>query len=199
MKTYFTIFLILCAVILGVWYVGFKPQVVETPKPIPMVSKTYSNGTEGFSIRLPEGFTVDEHFVHQITPQKNIAGVKFTIPQDLSKGTNLSNDSYISVETIPNVQDCSANLFLDGAHNAEGVTDSNGVKYSLTSSSGAGAGNRYDETVYALAGTNPCIAVRYLIHYGVIENYPEGTVKEFDKQALVTQFDQIRRTLVVNQ
>jgi hypothetical protein len=71
--------------------------------------------------------------------------------------------------------------------------------YSVASSTGAAAGNRYDETVYALPGTNPCIAVRYFIHYGVIENYPAGTVRAFDEAALRSEFDAIRRTLINNQ
>jgi hypothetical protein len=69
----------------------------------------------------------------------------------------------------------------------------------VASTTGAAAGNRYEETVYAIPGTNPCVAVRYFVHYGVIENYPPGTVRQFDKQALLDQFDRIRRTLVVNQ
>ena len=66
-------------------------------------------------------------------------------------------------------------------------------------STGAAAGNRYEETVYTLPGTNPCIAVRYFIHYGVFQNYPAGTVREFDQQALLASFDAIRHTLVIVQ
>ena len=69
------------------------------------------------------------------------------------------------------------------------------MTYSVASSTGAAAGNRYEETVYALPGTNHCIAVRYFIHYGVIENYPVGLVREFDKKSLLKEFDTIRRTL----
>ena len=78
------------------------------------------------------------------------------------------------------------------------ITD-NGTIYSVASSTGAGAGNRYEETVYALPGTNPCVAVRYFIHYGVIENYPAGTVQAFNQPALLATFDAIRRTLVIVQ
>ena len=64
---------------------------------------------------------------------------------------------------------------------------------------GAGAGNRYFETVYAISGSSPCFAVRYFIHYSVIENYPAGTVQQFNEPALVSQFDSIRRTLTIGQ
>jgi hypothetical protein len=79
----------------------------------------------------------------------------------------------------------------------EKETIDQGVTYSVSSSMGAGAGNRYEETVYALVGTRPCFAVRYFVHYGAIENYPSGTIQQFNKQALLKEFDSIRRTLVI--
>jgi hypothetical protein len=158
----------------------------------------YSNSSAGISIRFPQGYSVNEKYVYQnLGPGKDINGVKFTIPTTTSAGTNLSADTYISVEEIPKTTTCSANLFLDGVK-AVNVTDGQN-EYSLATSTGAGAGNRYQEVVYALPGTNPCIAVRYYIHYGVIENYPAGTVQAFNEQALLAQFDAIRRTLVIVQ
>jgi hypothetical protein len=166
------------------------------------LSQIYSSGSEGFSLRFPKDYTVDGSYRYQeLGPDKDIVGIKFTIPAACTAWTNLSPDSYLSVEEIPQVmppaQECSAELFLERATAVE-VTD-RGITYSVASSIGAGAGNRYEETVYAFLGTNPCIAVRYFIHYGVIENYPEGAVHEFDKQALLNQFDAIRRTLVIVQ
>jgi membrane-bound inhibitor of C-type lysozyme len=158
----------------------------------------YSNSGEGFSLRLPEGYTPDASYGYDLLPGERIAGVKFTIPQTLAAGTNLSDDSYISVESIPQSESCSAGLFFDGMHPVSTVEE-NGTSYSLATSSNAGAGNRYEETVYALPGTNPCLAVRYLVHYGVIQNYPEGAVREFDKDALLRELDAIRHTLTVVQ
>lgn len=159
----------------------------------------YSNSSAEFSIRFPQGYSVDEAYKYQeLGPGKDIVGVKFTIPTTTAAGTNLGSDSYLSVEEIPKVQDCSAALFLDGV-TAKTITDANGVTYSVASSTGAGAGNRYEEAVYALPGTNPCTAVRYFIHYGVIENYPPGAVRQFDEQALLTQFDAMRRAVVIAQ
>lgn len=162
------------------------------------LTEIYSNGSGGFSIRTPKGYTVDSAYQYPdyIHSQKgSISGVKFAIPAAMASGTNLSNDSYISVESIPQKSECSADLFLAPAKTlllTDGTTN-----YSVATSSDAAAGNRYDELVFALLGTNPCIAVRYFIHYGVIDNYPKGSVKEFDRQALLRDFDQIRRSLVV--
>jgi len=145
------------------------------------LDRIYSNSAAGFSLRLPPGYTVDESYKYEaLGPGKTIYGTKFTIPASEAAGTNLSNDSYISVEEIPQTSVCTNALF--------GGTNT-----------GAAAGNRYEESVYAISGTNPCVAVRYFIHYGVIDNYPAGTVKEFDKDALLKEFDSIRETLVLVQ
>ncbi len=173
------------------------------------LSAAYANGTDGFSIRLPAlaasttnssaGYKPDESYQYQaLGPGKAIAGVKFTIPGSLAAGTNLSTDSYVSVEQIPNSTECTASLFLDQGSRAATLVEGD-TTYSVASSSDAGAGNRYEETVYALPGTNPCVAVRYFIHYGAIENYPAGAVTQFDKNALLAHFDAIRRTLVIVQ
>ena len=176
---------------------SFVGCVVVAPEPAGSgLNQAYATSTLGFSIRYPRGYALDGSYRYQeFGPGKDIAGVKFTIPASVAQGTNLAADSYVSVEEIPQARDCVASLFLD--HSAAHETVDGGTAYSVASSTGAGAGNRYEETVYALPGTNPCLAVRYLIHYGVIENYPKGAVRAFDQQALVRQFDAIRRTLVV--
>ena len=172
-------------------------EVVPDPGNLPL---TYVNGTEGFSLRYPTGYTVDEAYQYQeLGPGKDIGGVKFTIPASLAAGTNLSSDSYVSVEEIPSATACSASLFLDSAGTTTSTVTDNGTTYSMGTNTGAGAGNRYAETVYAIPGTNPCIAVRYYVHYGVIDNYPAGSVKQFDQAALTAQFDAIRRTLTIAQ
>lgn len=175
--------------------------VMVAPQPTGSdLSQVYSNGPDGFSLRYPAGYTVDESYQYQeLGPNDYIAGVKFTIPDSASSGTNLGSDSYISVEQLPKTPDgCTAADFVYPGTEVKTVSDAD-TEYSYAFSNGAGAGNRYDETVYALPGTNPCTAVRYFIHYSVFENYPPGAVKEFDEQALVKEFDSIRRTLIINQ
>ncbi len=164
------------------------------------VSQTYTNTDMSFSLRLPsKECVVDETYRYEaLGPGKEIYGVKFTVPIKQATGTNLGQDSYVSVEKIPRVTNCSAELFLNTGTKAVTIQEGD-VTYSVASSSGAAAGNRYDETVYALPGTNPCIAVRYFVHYSVFENYEPGTIKRFDLKALTDEFDAIRKTLTIVQ
>lgn len=157
----------------------------------------YASPALGFSILFPTTYTPNTSYRYEaLGPGKEIPGVKFTIPASVAEGTNLSSDSYISVEELPNATSCSASLFLDSAQKVHTVTD-NDVEYSVGQSNGAGAGNLYDETVYAVSGSAPCVAVRYFIHSTQLANYPAGTRTAFDRAALVAQFDQIRHTLVL--
>lgn len=173
------------------------------------LSQIYSNSKLGFTLRLPnmvastsagyaDSYKVDESYRYQLNPNRVISGVKFTIPNKTAEGTNLSKDSYIAVEWMPNVTECSAAIFLDGTHKNIDISE-NGVSYSVASSSNAGAGNRYDEIIYAVKNTNPCIAMRYFIHHTVVQNYPPGTIREFDRSALLREFDSIRKSLVLAQ
>lgn len=176
--------------------------ISRTHAPAPLggnLPHVYDNRSRGFSIRLPEGFTTDESYVYQaLGPGKDIRGIKFTIPTATATGTNLSTDSYISVEEIASTTACSASPFVFMGAQAQTLNDG-GTTYSVATTTDAGLGNRYEESVFALPRTNPCVAVRYFIHYGVFENYPPGKITQFDKAALLARFDQIRRTLVVNQ
>ena len=160
--------------------------------------QTYASSTMGVSLQYPRGYTLNDAYSNDsVNPKKPIHGVSLTIPDTMATGTNLSSDTRISVEQLPNAKNCTGDIFVAANVKAQTVSE-NGVDYSVASSSDAAAGNRYEETVYAIAGSKPCTAVRYLVHYGVIDNYPAGTVTEFDKSALMSAFDTIRHSLVLS-
>lgn len=185
----------------------------ETESDNDTTSHVYSSNTFGFSVRLPslaslssnnpDSYIVNEKYSYQaLGPGKDIPGIKFTIPKSMTTGTNLGPDSYISVERLPKIAlssgQCSATRFLSrGVVSA--TTTEEGITYSVASSSEAAAGNRYEEIVYAYLGTNPCMAVRYFIHYGAFENYPAGSIHKFDRNLLLYEFDQIRRSVEIRQ
>ncbi|MEI6352923.1 MAG: hypothetical protein WCO35_03255 [Candidatus Nomurabacteria bacterium] len=168
--------------------------------PVDQNSNLFKDEKIGFSVLVPKDYKIDENYSYQaLGPGKEISGTKFTIPLSMVTGTNLGQDTYLSIENIPNLKTCSAKNFLDQQISIkENILEKNGLKYSVASSSDAGAGNRYDEVVYSVLEKNKCIAVRYFIHYSVFENYPAGSVKEFNESDLINKFDKIRQTLIVN-
>lgn len=164
-------------------YIGCV-AVADNPGNLP---KVYSDGTAGFSIRYPADFTA----------VKTAKGVMLAIPASLAAGTNLSSaDTGVSVEIIPASQTCDAKMFLKGYSNVQLQTKTeNGIDYSFAAVSQGAAGNFYEEDIYAIPETNPCIGIHYLIHSTNIANYPAGTVTAFDKDALLKVFDNIRNSL----
>jgi len=97
---------------------------------------------------------------------------------------------------VPPVATTRAPLIAHGAA-AERSQPSSSLERRQARRTEAAVGNRYEETVYAMPGTSPCVAVRYFIHWTIIENYPPGAVTAFDRQALLDRFDAMRGTLVL--
>jgi hypothetical protein len=201
-QIWFFVFIVVIIIALITFSLRSYPKTQPLTIQQPANTMLYASSTMGFSIYYPIGFTVDQNYSYQeLGPGKDISGVKFTIPASLATGTNLGSDSYLSIEKIPQTGNCTANLFLGQQGSSPMISQTltdNGTTYSVASTTGAGAGNRYFETVYALTGTNPCVAVRYFIHYGVFENYPAGSITEFDQVTLLSKFDAIRRTLTIS-
>jgi len=159
---------------------------------------TFASSTLGYSVRYPAGYMLDTSYVYQaLGPGKNIDGIKLTIPATEATGTNLSSDSGVSVEELPNVSSCTADLFLGDQIGTTSTVTDNGVQYSYATGNDAGAGNLYNEAVYALPGTSPCIGIRYFVHSTQLANYPPGMVQAFNLPALTAEFDGIRRSLVI--
>lgn len=155
----------------------------------------YHDAKMHFAIAYPPHWTVNPNYTDEtMGPGKEIHGVAFTVSPARTKGTNLASDTSLDVLTLPGA--CDASHFVDSPQDVKSVTMA-GRTYSTATASDAGAGNRYEETIYALSGTSPCLAVRYFIHYNVIENYPAGTVKAFDRDALMKTFGRMRRSLAL--
>ena len=164
-----------------------------------MAVATSTYATSSYSIVYSRDFGIDTAYANtSVSPTKPIAGVKFTIPMTMATGTNLSADSYVSVEQLPRAKICTGDIYLSANVRAESETIG-GVSYSVASSTEGAAGSRYEEIVFAKSGSNPCTAVRYFIHSTSIENYPIGTVREFDRAALLAAFDTVRDSLSITQ
>lgn len=172
----------------------------QTTQMQPQATATTTYATSTFSVVYPVDFSADPTFENtEVSAKKPIAGVKFTIPGAMATGTNLGSDTFISVEQLPHAKKCTGDIYLLDNVTPTSVDD-NGVTYSLATTSGAGAGNRYEEYVYAIASSSPCTAVRYWIHSSELGNYDPGMgIKAFDSQALMSAFDTIRRSVQLTQ
>ncbi len=92
-------------------------QTSPTPAEV-LALKTYHDTGLGFSLTLPTAlasgksdtlYSVDTAYEYTAQgPGRSIAGVKFTIPASEAAVTNLSSDSYISVEHLPAGKVCDA-------------------------------------------------------------------------------------------
>ena len=189
------------AIILG--GAGFFAWKTFSLKPAPAtpqaaVDTRSAYATSTYSVKYPGNFALDAQYAYdQFGPKKLIHGVKFTVPATVATGTNLSADTGVSVEQLPHAKNCTADIYLTANVTARAVSEG-GIEYSFASSTGAAAGNRYEERVYAFPNSSPCTAVRYFIHSAAVENFAEGAVREFDRAALLAEFDNIRDSLVLN-
>jgi len=173
---------------------------IEVAAEAPEKTTVYHSGTLGFTLRHAPEYTVDEAYAYKaLGPGKNIPGIKFTIPAAYATGTNLATNTYLSIETmnLGTTSPCLAGPFLGNLASSTDSTESNNITYSVATSSDAAAGSRYEETIFALPTIDKCLAIRYLTHYTVLENYASGTVSAYDAVALKRSFDTIRESLIV--
>ena len=195
------ILLIILALIVAITY-SYNIFVNNKAPETSNLNGYFYSDTKGFALRYPDNFRINESYFYTILKQgeedKMIEGVKFSIPFEVATGTNLSSDSYISVEKIPNpINKCDANFFLNDDSKLIQVVTIDGREFSVASSTGAGAGNRYEETIFATKAESSCIGVRYFIHSTVFENYPDGSINKFNKDELIDTFNKIRDSLIL--
>jgi len=77
-----------------------------------------------------------------------------------------------------------------------GQVSINGYAFTRSEFSGAAAGNRYDQVFYRTVWQDKCFEVIFLVHSANIDNYPPGTVVEFDRTALLAKFEAVLATFV---
>ena len=158
---------------------------------------TYASSTMGVTVRYPETYTVKAYAYDRGPKKAPIHGIMFGIQDSLWQGTNLSSDTRLSIEELPDVARCSATAFFNDITRQTARSDM-GVDYFVATSSGVGAGNFYEEQVFAIQNSNPCTAVRYFVHSTNISNYDPGQVSAYNSAKLLAEFDKIRQSLVLS-
>jgi len=156
---------------------------------------TFSDREAPFSISYPMDYRRDEALIAD-NKQGGIHAYYFWIPDRFVKGTNLSPDKKLSVEVNTTARICTPDLFQDSTTGYH-VETVGSLTFNVSKTGDAGAGNFYEDDVYAVANSKPCVAVRYFIHSHNIMNYDPGSVRAFDAAGLAREFDEIRKSLVV--
>lgn len=152
--------------------------------------KEYTNHHIGFSIKYLSNYSVNSSYVYTLYGSgHDIQGVSFTLPASLTNGTNLSGDSYISVEWISAGSTCNARNFLSAETiNEQSGTTPGGETYSIGETGEAATGNYYEETVYVISSGSYCFCIRLFIHSTNIANYDPGTIRVFDRAAIMQNY-----------
>src|SRR6185436_14483933 len=149
---------------------------------------TYTSITHGFSIKYPKEYTVNSDYIYEENvPGMSIPGVSFAIPTEKYAGTNFV-DGYISTEIIRNPSSCKAEGFLDAENKIVGTKTINNMEFSTAEGTGVGAGQYYNETIYATLHGTACFGFRLFLHTGNITMYDPGTVIQFDPKEANTIF-----------
>lgn len=157
----------------------------------------YADYNLGLSLRYPSDFTVNEEYNYAgMGRDMLIQGISFSVPESKLKGTNLLPGTQASVEIIPNMPSCNVRLFLP---DPSGITSfiEGDVLYSSAYRKTSNNKNDFEERVYAVAGSSPCIAIRYLIRTEPITSYNAASVSVYNRKDLLSVFDTMRRSLVV--
>ncbi len=161
--------------------------------------KTYATIDRGFTMQYPDGFLVDTEYTYDgLGRSKEIRGVAFKIPARMAEGTNLdAYDTRFSVEELPAAAECAATAFLHAPKAKQAITE-HGTEYAFAAQRDAHGADLYEEHVYAIKGSSPCVAVRYSVHSKLPGTYGADT-KDFDRTALLSTFDVMRWSLSLKQ
>ncbi len=192
---------IFAAICYFIWVALSQSSSPTEEAPITETKNTYATST--FSIQYPSNYILDDTYSYEKFKGKPIAGVKFVIPESLASGTNLfAQGTGVSVESLPRAKKCTADIYILEDVKAIDLTVGS-TTYSVATTSIVASDAFLEEQVFAIKGSSPCMAVRYFIHASDISNFEsteseDKRVKEFDSDALIRAFDEIRNSLILH-
>jgi hypothetical protein len=157
---------------------------------------TYMNYNLGLSMRYPSDFDVNEEYVYSVGRNSQIRGVSFSVPDSKLRNTNLLAGTQLSIEVIPGMPSCNAQIFISDPDTIHSFLE-NDVLYSSAVKKKGNAKDEYEEQVYAVSGASPCVAVRYSIHSAPMTSYGASSMRAYEREDLISAFDSMRHSLVV--
>lgn len=161
-------------------------------------SNLYRSDSLGFTIDYPSSASIAtngfEGYLN--VTQTPLAG--FVLPPSLFEGTNLGEAGvYIGASTDPAIVAVCTKPSLDANESSAGDMVVDGASFSVTTSTGVGAGNIYETTSYRTVHNGACIEIVELLHSSNIANYTPGTVEQFDHQKFSGFLDGIVQTFAL--
>lgn len=169
---------------------GPQCQFVECPTEL----KEYSD--ESFAFMHPLGFLIDEESGGPgiFFGQTHVRG-HFPFGAFNSVGTNF-NGAYFVVSTGKTAESV-CRTFSDLENRLTPDTGSvtiGGREYKTQAAVEAAAGNRYATELFRTYDSGRCVELSLTVHTGAVENYPEGTVQEFDSRVAFDALERIAQT-----
>ena len=159
---------------------------------------TYTDVSSTFTFAFPTNFEVEGSGIG-LAPswaaQESTSGLvlaRLAVPASVQPGTNFSDATFIVGASTDPAAIAACLMGPSGAKTSP--TKLGDVAVTKLTFSDAAAGNRYDTTSYRVLRHGQCYAIEYTIHYGNIDNYPKGSVKEFDEAALTASLDEVARS-----
>ncbi len=161
----------------------------------------YTDRSEAFSFEFPTEFQVtgtemgySQAWAQDATTSGQMLA-RIYVPQSFEAGTNFA-DAWLTVGVSSDpsaIATCLENPApVPNATSAQATIDN--LPFTKLTFAGAGAGNRYDTTSYRIVRDNQCYAVEYTVHYGVLQNFPKGSVKAFDEAKVRLALDAVAKS-----
>lgn len=169
------------------------PEIIQGEK-----SLLYENREFGFDMWYVEGSGVRENnqegYLSATTSGAAVVGVY--LPEALFQGTNLS-EAAVLVGVSPDPEAIAkCEVPVDTQEQARGTENIDGVTFSVFESTGAAAGNTYESRIFRTMRNGSCYEIVEMLHSGNIGNYPERTVREFDKPKFSGILERAAQTFV---
>ena len=107
--------------------------------------------------------------------------VTLSFPRDAFQTPKTNyGEAYLTISKTADTQNC-FKIQNNNPTPFNQVVNINGIEFKEDHAIGVGAGNIYDSEVYRTIHENMCYEINLTVHTGRIENYPAGTVTEFNK------------------
>lgn len=165
-------------------------KIFDTKTPL----EYYEKKKYDLSFSYPSENVVSDNGENQFFT-KNILN-RIDLPANIFYGTNLSEVSFIVGVTV-NDKIKDACLKADVSEEQQPTKNINGTDFAVFKSSEASAGNRYETISFRTIKNGRCYEAVEMLHWGDINNYPAGTVKEFDQVLIQSKLDNILETLQI--